>query len=220
MFPPHLACCPNSTAKAWPPSFQPWAQAAQAPRSTGQGRSDTGGSFPTPQPHGALTPAAMVQLVIKQDPWAVWALSVTKNLRLPSLCCLSPWHGGDLHRACQGSGTVTAFITEISLTRVLFLIYSKEKRPKARAGPSATCAGTQGSPKLSSTYSFLPFFSLLRCHVLYFRRRLQYSSELGSSSSSFLGGPRWILKSLGVNAEDVRLQEEGQRDKHGTEQRT
>lgn len=71
-----------------------------------------------------------------------------------------------------------------------------------------------------STYSFLPFFNLLRCHVLYFRRRLQYSSESGSSSSSFLGGPRWILKSLGVNAEDVRLREGGQRDNHGMEQWT
>lgn len=120
----------------------------------------------------------------------------------------------------KGYGFVTGFTTGISLIRDLFLIYSKEKRPKARAGPSATCAGTRGSPKLSSTYSFLPFFNLLRCNVLYFRRRLQYSSESGSSSSSFLGGPRCILKSLGVNAEDVRLREGGQRDKNGMEQWT
>lgn len=118
----------------------------------------------------------------------------------------------------MGSGFVTAFITSTSLSRDLFLIYSKQNRPKASAGPSATCAGTQRSPKLRNTYSFLPFFNLLRCHVLYFRRRLQYSSESGSSSSSFLGGPRWILKSLRVNTEDVRLWERGQRDMHRMQQ--
>lgn len=76
------------------------------------------------------------------------------------------------------------------------------------------------APSSAAPYSFLPFFNLLRCHVLYFRRRLQYSSESGSSSSSFLGGPRWILKSLGVNAEGMRLQEGGQTDKHRMEQWT
>lgn len=77
--------------------------------------------------------------------------------------------------------------------------------------PSVWHLGQLRCREVCSTYSFLPFFSRLRCHVLYFRRRLQYSMESGSISSSFLGGPRWIWKSLGVNTENVSLQPGGRR---------
>lgn len=73
----------------------------------------------------------------------------------------------------------------------------RDRRQELAPTPAALALGVAPAPQLRCTYSFLPFFSLLQCHVLYFRKRRQYSRESGSSSSSFFGGPRWILKSLG-----------------------
>lgn len=104
----------------------------------------------------------------------------------------SPQHEAGPAQSLQVAWAGHCPITGTSLTRGLLLIYSKKSSPRTEAGLGAA----------PGTYSFLLLFSLLRCHVLYFRRRLQYSMELGSSSSRFLGGPRWILKSLWANTED------------------
>lgn len=173
-----LACCSIALPKPDPQPSSPREHRLLRPRDPLA--RDMGGSFPTPPhiPTEPSVPATVLQPVMEQGVGPVCSvgslydpkpelLFLTNTLRPCGQCCLSSWHEGDLQQACKGSGFVTAFITYISLTRNLFLIYSKEKRLKpgqvpalpvlahgearSSAGPTASCPSSTCSAAMCCT---------------------------------------------------------------------